>query len=106
MNRQTGDRLSFVREATVGTPNGEITGTSVVMEDAGFYDAGTVYSANLNDPTESNVTAVDVDTTEAGQTATQTLEETVPFDLTPYTALAALAFVLGELLLMRYRGSL
>jgi hypothetical protein len=106
MNRQTGDRLSFVREATVGTPNGEITGTSVVMEDAGFYDAGTVYSANLNDPAESNVTAVDVETTEAGQTATQTLEETVPFDLTPYTALAALAFVLGELLLMRYRGSL
>jgi hypothetical protein len=106
MNRQTGDRLSFAREATVGTPSGDVTGTSVVMDEAGFYDIGTVYSASLLNSEESNVTAVDVDSTDAGETASRTLEETVPFDLTPYTALGALAFVLAELGLMRYRGSL
>ncbi|MDZ7687499.1 MAG: BatA domain-containing protein [Halobacteriales archaeon] len=106
MNRQTGDRLSFAREATVGTPDGDVTGTSVVMDSAGFYDTGTVYSASLLDAAESNVSAVDVERTEAGETASRTLEETVPFDLTPYTAIAALVFVLAELVLMRYRGGL
>ena len=106
MNRQTGERLSFAREATVNTPSGDVTGTSVVMDEAGFYDIGTVYSASLLDSGESNVTAPDVESTQAGQTARQTLEETVPFDLTPYAAIAALVFVLAELGLMRYRGSL
>ena len=106
MNRQTGERLSFAREATVNTPSGEVTGTSVVMDEAGFYDIGTVYSANLHDSGESNVTAPDVEGTQAGRTARQTLQETVPFDMTPYVAIGALVFVLAELLLMRYRGSL
>jgi len=106
MNRQTGDRLSFAREATVNTPSGDVTGSSVVMDNAGFYDIGTVYSASLHDSDESNVTAPDVEGTQAGRTASQTLQETVPFDLTPFVALVALAFVLAELGLMRYRGSL
>jgi len=106
MNRQTGDRLSFAREATVSTPDGELTGTSVVMDSAGFYDVGTVYSASLLNSEESNVTAGNVESTEAGVTAEQTLRETIPFDLTPYVAVAALVFVLSELLLMRYRGGL
>jgi hypothetical protein len=30
----------------------------------------------------------------------------VPFDLTPYTALAALVFVVAEIGVMRYRGEI
>lgn len=105
-NRQTGDRLSFPQEATVSTPSGEVTAASVVMDDAGFYESSTVYSANLLDEGESNVTAVDVDETQAGKTASQTLSQTVPFDLTPYVAVIAVLLVFGELALMRYRGSI
>ena len=107
MNRDTGDTLSFAVERTVGTPDGEETGATVVMDRAGFYEAGAaVYSANLLDSQESDVSAPDVDRTPAGQTAQQTLEERVPLDLTPYAAVAALIFVLAELGLMRYRGDI
>jgi ABC-type molybdate transport system substrate-binding protein len=106
MNRQTGDRLSLPQETTVETPSGTVTAASVVMDDAGFYDSGTLRSANLLDSAESNVTAVDVDETQAGKTASSTLQAKVPFDLTPYVAVGAILLVFGELGLMRYRGSL
>lgn len=106
MNRETGSTLSFAEERPVQTPTGERTTASVVMENEGFYEAGTVYSANLLDATESDVTAPDVEETEAGETAQATQEAEVPLDLTPYTALAVLAFVLAEIGLLRYRGEL
>jgi hypothetical protein len=106
MNRDTGDTLSFAEERTVGTPDGEVTGTTVVMDDAGLYDAGTVYSANLLDATESDVSAPDINETEAAEAAERSREETVPFDLTPYTALAALVLVAAEVGVMRYRGEI
>lgn len=106
MNRQTGDRLSFAQERTVGTPNGEVTGTTVVMDDAGLYDAGTVYSANLLNPTESDVSAPDINETEAAEAAQRSQQETVPLDLTPYVALVALLFVAAEIGVMRYRGEI
>jgi hypothetical protein len=106
MNRMTGDRLSFPQETTVEAPTGSVTAASVVMDDAGFYDSGTLHSANLLDSGESNTSAVDVDDTRAGMTASSTLSETVPFDLTPYVAVGAILLVFGELGLMRYRGSL
>ena len=106
MNRDTGDTLSFAQERTVGTPDGEVTGTTVVMEDAGLYDAGTVYSANLLDATESDVSATSINETEAAEAAERSREETVPLDLTPYTAVAALLFVAGEMGVMRYRGEI
>jgi len=104
MNRQTGDRLSFAQERTVGAPSDEVTGTTVVMDEAGLYDAGTVYSANLLSPTESNVSAPSVEETDAGEAAERSQEESVPLDLSPYTALLALVLVGGEIALMRYRG--
>jgi hypothetical protein len=106
MNRETGDTLSFSEERTVGTPNGEVTGTSVVMDEAGFYRAGTIYSANLLDATESDVSAPDIEETEAGETAQETQEASVPLDVTPHTALLVLALVAAELGIMRYRGEL
>ncbi len=106
MNRETGDTLSFAEERSVETPTGTMTASSVVMEDEGFYEADTVYSANLLDSTESEVTAPDVEETEAGETARETQEATVPFDLTPYVALAVLAFVAAEVGVLRYRGEI
>ncbi|MCX2818899.1 BatA domain-containing protein [Haladaptatus sp. F3-133] len=106
MNRETGDTLSFAEERTVGTPDGEATATTIVMDDAGLYNAGTVYSANLLDATESDVSATSINETEAAEAAEQSREETVPFDLTPYTALAALVFVVAEIGVMRYRGEI
>ena len=106
MNRQTGDTLTFAQERTVSTPDGEATGATILMDDAGLYDAGTVYSANLLDATESDVSATSINETEAAEAAQRSQEETVPLDLTPYTAVVALLFVAAEIGVMRYRGEI
>ena len=54
-------------ERTVGTPDGEATATTIVMDDAGLYNAGTVYSANLLDATESDVSATSSSKTDTGR---------------------------------------
>lgn len=107
MNRETGGTLSFANETAVSAPSGERVGTSVVMEESGFYSTGEVtYSANLLNPTESDLNSTPVEETSAGEAAEETQEETVPVDMTPHAAFAVLLLVASELAIMRFRGDI
>jgi len=107
MNRETGSTLTFAEERTVSTPSGEATGTSVVMDDGGFYNTGEViYSANLLDATESDVTASAVEESPGGEVAGETQQGTIPIDMTPHAAFAVLLLVASELGIMRFRGDI
>ncbi len=104
-NRRTGDVVE-AGEVTVSTPMGERSG-SIRMEETGFYDTGDdLYSANLYSVEESDVSAEPVEDTAGGEAASRSQEASVPLDLTPPTAVLALAAVVAELLYLRYREDL
>ncbi len=104
-NRETGETLD-VGDATVEAPDGERT-SPTSMEVQGFYRTSDgLYSANLQSIRESDVSADPVDETSGGEAAERSQDATVPLDLTPWIAVFALAFVVTELLYLRYRGDL
>lgn len=109
LNRRTGDRLTFGTERTVQTPAGTVTAGTVVLDRVGAYTVGDRrYGVGLLSATESDVAAPSLNASGATDVplATRTEERSVPFDLSPYVALAALGVVLTELAFLRRRGDL
>jgi hypothetical protein len=109
MNRRTGDRVPLGANATVRTPGGTAETSVLTFRQVGFYEAaGKRYGASLASAAESNVTAPPLNDEDAGGGATGTDEETatVPRELTPIVAGAAILLVLLELAVLRYRGDL
>ncbi|MFB6251509.1 MAG: BatA domain-containing protein [Halobellus sp.] len=107
LNRETGERLRFQNETTVRTPTGEVTASSVVTRQAGFYATeDTRYSASLLSPSESDVAAASVEQTAGGGPTSRTEERTAPDPLTEYLALGLIAVAIGEIAFLRRRGDL
>jgi hypothetical protein len=107
LNGETGGRLQFANQTTVQTPAGEVTATSVGLDDAGFYRGGpNRYSASLLSESESAVVADPVESTAAAGAAAREEEQTVPRPLTHWAALVALLGVVGEVAYLRRRGDL
>jgi hypothetical protein len=107
LNERAGGRLTFGAETTVATPSGEVTATTVRLDEVGFYDVGDRrYGVGLLNPAES---AVAVEPLEARSDATaepRSESRQVPRELTWVAALGAVALVLGELGFLRRRGDL
>ena len=81
---------------------------ATLSDDAGFYAVGDRrYGASLLSDSESAVRAPDINATRASESVPARQEERqVPRRRTEWTALAAVALVLGELAYLRRRGDL
>jgi len=107
LNRETGARIRFGNRTAIQTPAGEVTASSVVTREAGFYATDDRrYSATLLSPSESDVVAAPVDQTAGGGATSRTEERTAPDPLTEYLALGLVAVAIGELAVLRRRGDL
>ncbi|MFB6280890.1 MAG: BatA domain-containing protein [Haloferacaceae archaeon] len=107
LNRETGDRLTFGAETTVTTPDGRVTGRTVVLQDAGFYRVGDRrIGASLYSAAESDVRADPVGGEGGAGSGAGTERRRAPRPLDGPIALAALALLGGELLYLRRRGDL
>jgi hypothetical protein len=107
LNRETGARIRFGNRTAIQTPAGEVTASSVVTREAGFYATDDRrYSATLLSPSESDVVAAPVDQTASGGATSRTEERTAPDPLTEYLALGLVAVAIGELAVLRRRGDL
>jgi hypothetical protein len=107
LNRATGERLTFDNETTVTTPEGEVTGRTVGLLDAGFYRVGDRrVGASLYSAAESDVTADPVDAGGGAGTGGGVEERRVPRPLDGAIALVALALLGAELCYLRRRGDL
>jgi hypothetical protein len=108
-NRPTGTRVVVPNGTEVRAPDEDrsVVSGRVTLHDAGHYRVGDRrVAASLVSEPESNVSAPALSTGEDG--VVQPREEQVPrpLDLSPAMALGALAFVFGEMALLRYRGDL
>jgi hypothetical protein len=108
-NRPTGTRVVVPNGTEVRAPDDgrSVVSGRVSLDDAGHYRVGSQrLAASLVSEPESNVSAPALSTGEDG--VVQPREERVPrpLDLSPAMALGALAFVFGEIALLRYRGDL
>ncbi|MFC7225859.1 BatA domain-containing protein [Salinirubellus salinus] len=108
-NLQTGTRVAVGNDTrVVGPDDGQETVSGrVALDAAGHYRVGGQrLAASLVSEPESNVSAPALSTGPDG--VVQPREEQVPrpLDLSPALALGALAFVFGEVALLRYRGDL
>ncbi|AZH26138.1 vWA domain-containing protein [Haloplanus aerogenes] len=108
LNRETGGRLQFANETTVGTPGGSVSSQVVPLDNVGFYTTATRrIGVSLYSESESDVAAESLDarSDETGIT-TREEERQVPRPLTPIVALAALLVAVGEIAYLRRRGDL
>jgi hypothetical protein len=108
-NFPAGTRLGVPNGTEVTAPGGERTVESgrLVLREAGHYRVGDrSYGASLVSESESNVSVPALSTGPDG--VVQPREERVPrpLDLSPVVTFGALAFVFGEVALLRYRGDL
>jgi hypothetical protein len=108
LNRETGGRLQFANETSVGTPDGTVSARVVPLDSVGFYTAGTRrIGVSLYSEAESDVAAESLDARSDGTGVTSREEERqVPRPLTPFVALGALLVAVGELAYLRRRGDL
>lgn len=108
LNRATGDRLTFLNETAIETPDGRVTARTYVPATAGYYSTdGRRLAVSLLSDAESDVVA---DPLGGGAAAVDpgTAERTtfVPRPLTEYVALVALFLALLEVAFLRYLGDL
>lgn len=108
LNRDTGGQLEVAEGESALAPDGTRPGPVVVLDRVGYYTVGDqTYGAALLDRAESNVSAPSVaDGGADGDGGPLTEERTVPYDLTPFVAGAALLVGLFELVVLRRRGDL
>jgi hypothetical protein len=108
LNRQTGDRLAVGNETRVRTPSGVVTGSTIALDEVGFYAVGDRrYGASLLSESESNVRAPDLNASRSsGDVPARQEERYVPRTRTEWTALTAVVVALGELAYLRRRGDL
>ena len=105
LNHVTGDTVS-VREGVVG-PDGQATGPTVELLDAGYYEGDIRRSASLLDAAESAVASAPLsDRSATARTAARSESRTVPWRLTPFVALAVVVVLLVEVAYVRRRGDL
>ena len=108
LNRETGGRLQFANETSVGTPDGTVSAQLVPLDRVGFYTTGARrIGVSLYSEAESDVAAESLDARDDGTGVTSREEERqVPRPLTPFIALGALLVAVGELAYLRRRGDL
>ncbi|MFB6284735.1 MAG: BatA domain-containing protein [Halobacteria archaeon] len=107
INRQTGQSWSFPTATEIITPEGSTKASSITLAHEGYYQAGDdTISADLLNPTESNVSAPDIEdqtgVTQSSSTKTSMSKQSV----TPIVALIALLIILLELGVMKFRGDI
>ena len=105
-NHKTGKVFAFDSELSIQTPHATITTSKLVIDNAGIYvvtDAK--HAANLVDEKESDVyQTVDFSTTRAEQYTPKKVVKEKQVSLELYLLIAAIAFLVLELLYSKYRG--
>jgi hypothetical protein len=106
LNHATGDTVRFEGDR-VTAPSGRVGTSPAELLEAGFYEGRVPRSASLLDAEESDV-GVEPLSNRSGPAGEATREEvrTVPRRLTPFAAVAAVAFILVEIGYVRRRGDL
>ncbi|MFB6122162.1 MAG: BatA domain-containing protein [Haloferacaceae archaeon] len=107
LNRETGVRLQFGDATTVGTPDGTVTASTLVLDRTGFYEVGNRrLGVSLVSDRESSVNAQPLSARADGGVPAREEDRTVPRPLSGLVALAALVVALGEVVYLRKRGDL
>ncbi len=107
-NYPTGKIMSLAPDTRIRTPSGTRTTSRLLLDRAGFYtfNRGTI-AANLLDETESDISAETDFTTESRSTYTaREVERRRDVNISAYLIIAALAAILAELFIVKYRGDL
>jgi hypothetical protein len=103
LNLKTGGILALQGVTTVKTPSGTVTASMLPLDRAGLYTLpDRVVAVNMLSDGESNIAPPNVSTTQRAEGAAQT--EKAPEDLSDTMLWLGLAFVLLELLYIKYRG--
>lgn len=104
LNLHTGAILSLPVPENIKTPTGTITASMLPLENAGLYVLpDRTIAANMLSDGESNLATQNVSKSQTAEEATAQTEKE-PLELTDYILWAAIAFVLLELLYIKYRG--
>lgn len=105
-NLKTGNFLPLRGETRVKTPSTTVVTDRLFLDEAGIYElGGKKIAANLLDERESNISTSGIEGMQYKRSFERTSVE-VRREFRNYLLFAALAFVIGELVLLRRRGEL
>ena len=103
LNLKTGGILALQGVATVKTPGGKVTASMLPLERAGLYTLpDRVVAVNMLSDGESSIATQNVSKTQRAEGAAQS--EKAPKDLSDTMLWLGIAFILLELLYVKYRG--
>lgn len=105
LNYKTGNTLILEDEQTITTPRKKVKKNLLILDDIGIYQLeDRTIAANLNSQLESDINAKKEIGTKSKAYELRPVKETREFDWAIALILAALAFILFELLVIKKRG--